>query len=521
MADFPDKPLNREEQYLSSIAGEDNAIPSCPASRKEAYLNAIDGRVADLQEDIDELKNNPDVVDIVATKADLDAYDTSKLTDKDIIRVLADETHGGDSTYYQWDKQNEEFDFIGATSSGDVKYLTADDYNWPTNSPDGIAPWLLDAGIYTVDKNAASSLKLYEHSGLSSYFGKSDFMYVAHSGNNCVYVLQKADDYKAYRFISNSGQLVNGFGGDILTSRAIVDNLTSTLTNAPLSANQGKALNDKIEDRVIQNAGAPTTSTVGTVGKLLEDTTNGKLYQCTAIDTTDPDNPSYTWDEIGGGGVTVVQTKGVSTTDVMSQKATTRLIFAPTPSDDTVLSEGRIAIGSNVKWTNDNNIGLGKLNTATSPSDQYSIFISPNGGVTNHSSARGRIFIGDTNYGNSVDFGNYSISIGSKATSTNTGGIALGAFSSTTQTGEMNIGTDVGHAGYSYNNTGYRKITGVHNGEGLHDCATVAQGNTLAASAPTTSTVGVLGQLYTDTTDMHTYQCTAISGDTYTWTQRW
>ena len=51
--------------------------------------------------------------------------------------------------------------------------------------------------------------------------------------------------------------------------------------------------------------------------------------------------------------------------------------------------------------------------------------------------------------------------------------------------------------------------------------ATVAQGNTLAASAPTTSTVGVLGQLYTDTTNMHTYQCTAISGDTYTWTQRW
>lgn len=41
------------------------------------------------------------------------------------------------------------------------------------------------------------------------------------------------------------------------------------------------------------------------------------------------------------------------------------------------------------------------------------------------------------------------------------------------------------------------------------------------ASAPTASTVGVLGQLYTDTANMHTYQCTAISGDTYTWTQRW
>ena len=27
--------------------------------------------------------------------------------------------------------------------------------------------------------------------------------------------------------------------------------------------------------------------------------------------------------------------------------------------------------------------------------------------------------------------------------------------------------------------------------------------------------------LFTDTTNMHTYQCTAISGGTYTWTQRW
>lgn len=59
-------------------------------------------------------------------------------------------------------------------------------------------------------------------------------------------------------------------------------------------------------------------------------------------------------------------------------------------------------------------------------------------------------------------------------------------------------------------------LENVIEGKGL-----LVQGNTLATTAPTTSTVGVLGQLYTDTTNMHTYQCTAISGDTYTWTQRW
>ena len=78
-----------------------------------------------------------------------------------------------------------------------------------------------------------------------------------------------------------------------------------------------------------------------------------------------------------------------------------------------------------------------------------------------------------------------------------------------------------------FNSSAYRLISGVYDGQGLHDAATVAQGNTLATSAPTTSTAGVLGQLYTDTTNMHTYQCTAIDDTTdpsnpvYTWTQRW
>ena len=52
----------------------------------------------------------------------------------------------------------------------------------------------------------------------------------------------------------------------------------------------------QLNGRVIQNAGAPTTSTVGTVGKLLEDTTNGKLYICTAVSGS-----TYTWGEVGAG----------------------------------------------------------------------------------------------------------------------------------------------------------------------------------------------------------------------------
>lgn len=45
--------------------------------------------------------------------------------------------------------------------------------------------------------------------------------------------------------------------------------------------------------------------------------------------------------------------------------------------------------------------------------------------------------------------------------------------------------------------------------------------NAIRRGAPGIDTVGELGQLYTDVSGMHTYQCTAISGDRYTWTQRW
>lgn len=80
------------------------------------------GKAADtvrsLEQEIEEMKNNPDVVDIVTTYADLQAYDTSVLTDKDIIRVLEDSTHNDNSTYYRWNATTNQFDFVGEISGG-------------------------------------------------------------------------------------------------------------------------------------------------------------------------------------------------------------------------------------------------------------------------------------------------------------------------------------------------------------------------------------------------------------------
>lgn len=77
-----------------------------------------------LEQEIEDLRNSPDVVDIVANYAELEAYDTSTLGDKDVIRVLTDETHDDESTYYRWNKPNSQWVFIGAVEGYYTKAQT-------------------------------------------------------------------------------------------------------------------------------------------------------------------------------------------------------------------------------------------------------------------------------------------------------------------------------------------------------------------------------------------------------------
>lgn len=56
-----------------------------------------------------------------------------------------------------------------------------------------------------------------------------------------------------------------------------------------------------VDSKVSTGAGAPTTSTVGIVGQIYQDTTEGKIYVCTAVtgDGGDPEVFTYTWAEAG------------------------------------------------------------------------------------------------------------------------------------------------------------------------------------------------------------------------------
>lgn len=233
----------------------------------------------------------------------------------------------------------------------------------------------------------------------------------------------------------------------------------------------------QLNGRVTQNAGAPTTSTVGTVGQLIEDTTNGKLYICT--DATNP----YVWEEVGAGGgsgPTVVQTTGTSQTDVMSQNATTRMIFAD-PANKT-----KVQIGGTANSGGTNAVAIGN---DTDASSDRSVALGPSARVANSP---------------------YSIAL------------AYGAVEN--QQGVFQIGLNryPGQATSGYNNSAYRLLTGLYDPQSAHDATTKGYVDpTTGSSAPTTATVGRLGQIQIDTTTATAYMCVAVDTVTpaYTWKQ--
>lgn len=104
----------KTQEYLQALAGQ-RALPEdvcCTTLTQDLIIDATE-RVNALDAEIQQMKSNPDVFDIVGTYTELQNYNTSILTDKDIIRVLSDSTHDGYSTYYRWDATTSQFTYIG------------------------------------------------------------------------------------------------------------------------------------------------------------------------------------------------------------------------------------------------------------------------------------------------------------------------------------------------------------------------------------------------------------------------
>lgn len=309
----PEKIVLLRKVVIPASMGDDTTVPAtlgkyCNVvlwyeANKHTYLYSSDGiptlleaevpqeiwdRIGDLEEDVDGLetnlgnleqefedfKNNPDVVDIVATYADLEAYDTSTLTDQDIIRVLADETHDGSSAYYRWNKTNSQWTFIGVAGP----YYTKSETDtllggklgtgttfWGQTVNNGVV-----SGAITLDDTTGMKIKFANG---KLFIQNNTSVDIAVSGTNGM-------DNKVDFAMSTLASIQDGVSD---TDAVNVRQLNKTVRIAPASDTP------------------PTQSTVGKVGSLYTVVNSGvpEVYMCTAVSGS-----TYTWELTGSNAFT-------------------------------------------------------------------------------------------------------------------------------------------------------------------------------------------------------------------------
>jgi hypothetical protein len=103
--------------YLFSSDGLPTLMTADVAELAAGLKKETEERTAEdikIWDEIETIEAASDVVDVVGTYAELQAYDTSKLQDNDLIKVLADETHDGAISYYRWSTSTEAFTYVGS-----------------------------------------------------------------------------------------------------------------------------------------------------------------------------------------------------------------------------------------------------------------------------------------------------------------------------------------------------------------------------------------------------------------------
>ena len=185
-----------------------------------------------------------------------------------------------------------------------------------------------------------------------------------------------------------------------------------------------------------------------------------KLTAGTGIDITD-----NTISATGGGGPTVVQTTGTSTTDVMSQNATTGMVRTATGNNikigesSSTNKTGNVVIGDYAQNEGQDNVVIGGATSTSTRIGNVGIRY-----VIIGSRAKSQTSTGTSTY-NAVALGVDSYAKASES-------IALGAGAIAQSQGEMNIGTSNNHTGQGYNSSDYRLLTGLYDPQNDHDAAT-------------------------------------------------
>lgn len=141
MADIPNCPRGREEEYLSDIAGLTDDAPATPWNRKEAYLAEIGGRLDGIDEKIAALATD------ISLKGSVESYDDLP-EDAEIGDAYITEDTG---ILYVW--VGDDWTPLNMQGGGGIVTLTTADLAQYASGVwnNDIGLWKLPPGIYTLD----------------------------------------------------------------------------------------------------------------------------------------------------------------------------------------------------------------------------------------------------------------------------------------------------------------------------------------------------------------------------------
>ena len=153
----------------------------------------------------------------------------------------------------------------------------------PVNNPQYVATWLLEPGLYVVDETGTQV-----GCSTSTHGSKSKgvvFLVAKNSGSAFTVTYGQAIGSPIIDVTNLSGAPYSGYQSvNVLIPNDIQDTLTSTSTNLPLSAKQGKVLNDKIGDLTTLQTTAKT-NLVAAINELVESGASVSYYSNSELES--------------------------------------------------------------------------------------------------------------------------------------------------------------------------------------------------------------------------------------------
>lgn len=375
---------------------------------------ARQGADNNLQTQIDALSAASDVKDIVGTYAELQAYDTSKLGNNDIIKVLTDETHDGAPSYYRWSTTTHTFTYIGSESAAytkgeaDAKFETitgaATTYATKSELSTGLATKASNADGTTIVDNGStiSTVAVKEQNAnlaIKEWVGtKAEFDLIGTKDTNTLYTV--TDDPDTQAIIVDSALSSTS---ENPVQNKVINTALATKQDALPSGTTGNYL-QKTASGVTWAAVDALPSQTGHAGEYL--TTDGTTASWGAVQSGGIQNESSQTGAlaIGGYNSTVSTNKGTQGTILIGNGASAR---------DNNSSYSAVIVGYNAAGAN-GSVSLGRSANNSTYDSTYNV------GIGNNSRAD-----------------NYGVSIGAYAKSS-INAVAVGAGSSTTNNTQAN-----------------------------------------------------------------------------------